>query len=217
MGSEMCIRDSNNARLYATIEAQATMDGLTGLANHRSFYDRLGQELARGRRYGSPVSLLMLDIDDFKGLNDTYGHQAGDEVLRLLGRVLAEHLRQDVDLPARYGGEEFAVILPNTPPSAGPRGAADSEDESSAGPDGDGPAQGHSEGAEALAERLRAVIAACAFPVGDSNGPARITVSIGIATWPAVAENMDDLVARADAALYAAKRAGKDRVAVCRP
>jgi diguanylate cyclase (GGDEF)-like protein/PAS domain S-box-containing protein len=191
----------NNARLYATIEAQATMDGLTGLANHRTFYERLAQELARGRRYGSPVSLLMLDIDDFKVLNDTYGHPAGDEVLRLLGRVLTEQLRRDVDLPARYGGEEFAVILPNTSTSPGPPG----------GETGDGPG----EDAEALAERLRAVIAARAFPVGGS-GPARITVSIGIATWPAMAQNMDDLVARADAALYAAKRAGKDRVAVCR-
>jgi diguanylate cyclase (GGDEF)-like protein/PAS domain S-box-containing protein len=193
----------NNARLYATIAAQATMDGLTGLANHRTFYERLAQELARGRRYGSPVSLLMLDIDDFKVLNDTYGHPAGDEVLRLLGRVLSEQLRRDVDLPARYGGEEFAVILPNTSTSSGPLGGI----ESGAGP---------SEDAEALAERLRAVIAACEFPVGGA-GPARITVSIGIATWPAMAANMDDLVARADAALYAAKRAGKDRVAVCRP
>ena len=199
------------------IEAQATRDGLTGLANHRSFYDRLGQELARGRRYGSPVSLLMLDIDDFKVLNDTYGHQAGDEVLRLLGGMLTEQLRHDVDLPARYGGEEFAVILPNTPPSAGLHGAGEPGRERSARPDDDGPAHGHSEGAEALAERLRAAIAASEFPVGEGGEPARITVSIGIATWTAMAENMDDLVARADAALYAAKRAGKDRVEVCRP
>ncbi|MEI6449801.1 MAG: diguanylate cyclase [Actinomycetes bacterium] len=207
----------NNARLYATIEAQATTDDLTGLANHRAFYDRLGQELARGRRYGSPVSLLMLDIDDFKALNDTYGHPAGDEVLRLLGGVLAEQLRHDVDLPARYGGEEFAVILPNTPTSPGPHSDGESGDEPSARPDGGAPAQGHGEGAVALAERLRAVIAACELRVGEGGEPARLTVSIGIATWPAMAENMDDLVARADAALYVAKRAGKDRVAVFRP
>lgn len=207
----------NNARLYARIEAQATIDGLTGLANHRAFYDRLGQEIARGRRYGSPVSLLMLDIDDFKALNDTYGHPAGDEVLRLLGGVLTQQLRRDVDLPARYGGEEFAVILPNTPPSAIPQHAAESRGEASAPPAGEGPALGHGEGATALAERLRAAIAAHEFDVGEGTDPARITVSIGIATWPAMAGNMDDLVARADAALYAAKRAGKDRVAVCRP
>ena len=206
----------NNARLYATIAAQATTDGLTGLANHRTFYDRLGQELARGRRYGSPVSLLMIDIDDFKVLNDTYGHPAGDEVLRQLGGALTGQLRHDVDLPARYGGEEFAVILPNTPPSAGPPGAGEPEGERGEAPGGDGPAPGHSEGAQVLAERLRAVIAACEFPVGGGE-PAHITVSIGIATWPAMAENMDELVARADAALYAAKRAGKNRVQICRP
>ena len=100
--------------LVLTTARSATTDGLTGLANHRVFYERLGQELARAQRYGTPVSLLMIDIDDFKELNDTYGHPAGDEALRRLGRLLSEHLRRDVDLPARYGGEEFAVVLPST-------------------------------------------------------------------------------------------------------
>ena len=206
----------SNARLYATIEAQATRDGLTGLANHRAFYDRLGQELARGRRYGAPVSLLMLDIDDFKDVNDTWGHPAGDEVLRLLAGVLVDQLRRDVDFPARYGGEEFAVILPNTPPSPGAGGEARSDGQQDSRPDDAGPAQGHNEGALPLAERLRSVIAARDFQVGD-DGRARITVSIGVATWPTMAENMDDLVAHADAALYAAKRAGKNGVAAFRP
>ena len=205
----------SNARLYATIEAQATHDGLTGLANHRAFYERLSQELARGHRYDSPVTLLMLDIDDFKDVNDTYGHPAGDEVLRLLAGVLAEQLRRDVDFPARYGGEEFAVILPNTPPSPAAGGVTRSGGAQAASPDEAGPAHGHSEGAFALAERLRSVVAAREFEVG--GGPARITVSIGVATWPTMAQNMDDLVAHADAALYAAKRAGKDGVAVFRP
>jgi PleD family two-component response regulator len=196
----------NNARLYATIEAQATVDGLTGLANHRTFYERLGQELARARRYGTPVSLLMIDIDDFKGLNDTWGHQAGDEVLRELGHVLADQLRQEVDVPARYGGEEFALILPNTGVLRG--GLTDSP--------GEEPAVGHGEGAEALAERLRTVIAGTAFRVGDGGQTAHLTVSIGVATYPAMARDMDDLVAHADAALYAAKRTGKDLVRVYR-
>ena len=132
----------------------ATTDGLTGLANHRVFYERLGQELARARRYGTTVSLLMIDIDDFKELNDTYGHPAGDEALRRLGRLLAEHLRRDIDLPARYGGEEFAVILPNT----GVDGLPLAEEQPGARPAWGVLVAGHREGAEALAERLRAII-----------------------------------------------------------
>jgi PAS domain S-box-containing protein len=203
-GEQVAIAFSN-ARLYATIEAQATADGLTGLANHRSFYDHLGQELTRAQRYGTPVSLLMIDIDDFKLLNDTWGHQAGDEVLRELGRILAEQLRQDVDVPARYGGEEFAVILPNTGVLRGARYGAQDPDAAS----------GHGEGAEALGERLRSLIAGTAFRVGDDQ-TAHLTVSIGVATYPEMARDMDDLVAHADAALYAAKRTGKDLVQVYR-
>ena len=232
----------NNARLYATIEALATSDGLTGLANHRTFYERLEQELARARRYGTPVSLLMIDIDDFKVLNDTWGHQAGDAVLRSLARLLAGGLRHNVDLPARYGGEEFAVILPNTPLGRSQRDAAETEEEAGAGgPDGgegapdagagttgagagepvgpeedEPPPDGHSEGAAALAERLRALVAATAFPVGGDGAAARLTVSIGVAAFPATALEMDGLVACADAALYAAKRTGKDLVQVYR-
>jgi PAS domain S-box-containing protein len=190
----------------------ATTDGLTGLANHRVFYERLEQELARGRRYETPVSLLMIDIDDFKELNDTHGHPAGDEALRRLGRLLAEQLRHGIDLPARYGGEEFAVILPNT----GVDGAAPGPAESDTTPPGDtdAPEPGHREGAETLAERLRGVIAASRFPLVEDAEPVTVRVSIGVASYPDMAGNMDDLVARADAALYAAKRAGKDRVEV---
>ena len=196
--------------LALTTARSATTDGLTGLANHRVFYERLGQELARAQRYGAPVSLLMIDIDDFKDLNDTRGHPAGDEALRRLGRLLSAHLRRDIDLPARYGGEEFAVVLPNT--MVGP---ADHEgNDQGARPDGGGPSPGHAEGAEVLAERLRRVIAATDFTVAEGDPPVRMAVSIGVASYPAMAANMDDLVARADAALYAAKRAGKDRVEV---
>jgi PAS domain S-box-containing protein len=188
----------------------ATTDGLTGLANHRVFYERLDQELARARRYGTTVSLLMIDIDDFKELNDTYGHPAGDEALRRLGRLLAEHLRRNIDLPARYGGEEFAVILPNT----GVDGLATAEDEAGARPDGGAPVAGHREGAAALAERLRAIVSEQPLAATDDGRPMHVAVSIGVATFPEMAAEMDDLVARADAALYAAKRAGKDRVEV---
>ena len=188
----------------------ATTDGLTGLANHRVFYERLEQELARGRRYDAPVSLLMIDIDDFKELNDTYGHPAGDEALRRLGLLLAEQLRRGIDLPARYGGEEFAVILPNTAVESAPPGEEGAAPQYGAGV----PAPGHREGAEALAERLRGAIAASRFPLAEGTEPVSVRVSIGVASYPDMAANMDDLVARADAALYAAKRAGKDRVEV---
>ena len=208
----------NNARLYARIEDLAMKDGLTGLANHRRFYDRLTEELERGQRYGTPVALLMLDIDDFKKLNDTYGHPAGDEVLRRIGGIMVQELRAG-DLAARYGGEEFCVILPNTQSKA-PRGSngcsphdggvADAEhdaDESEA-------PGGHCEGAVALAERLRRRIAACDFRTGHDEAPIAVTVSIGVSSYPRTADGMDDLVASADAALYAAKRSGKDRVKV---
>jgi GGDEF domain-containing protein len=195
----------NNARLYRQIEDQAMRDGLCGLANHRCFYDRLSDEIDRAQRYGTPVCLLMLDIDDFKKLNDTYGHPAGDEVLRLIGRLMTEELRRGSDLAARYGGEEFCVILPNTPALWGaPAAAAVGQ-----------PEAGHPEGGVALAERLRRRIAAARFPVGPGETPVSVTVSIGVAAFPAAADDMDGLVARADAALYAAKRAGKDNVQVC--
>ena len=173
----------NNARLYTTIEALATVDGLTGLANHRTFYERLEQELARARRYDTPVSLLMIDIDDFKVLNDTWGHQAGDAVLRSLARLLSDALRFNVDIPARYGGEEFAVILPNTPLGRVTRDGAPGDPGDGDCPDGvddtcmpavtlgpdEPPPNGHGEGAAALAERLRALVAATEFPISETR------------------------------------------------
>jgi GGDEF domain-containing protein len=218
----------NNARLYAQIEDQAMRDGLTGLANHRGFYDRLAEEIERGRRYGTPVSLLMLDIDDFKKLNDSYGHPAGDEVLRTIGRLMTEEIRSGGDLAARYGGEEFCVILPSTAArlwaegvagdgkgQQADSGATAGASEVDAATDGGAATDaGRQEGAAALAERLRRRIAACVFPMGPNGEPVRVTVSIGVASFPATAEQMDELVARADAALYAAKRSGKDRVEV---
>ena len=111
----------HNAQLYRqlqeqkeTIERQATVDGLTGLSNHRNFWERLRDEVARARRYGQPLSLLMLDLDDFKRVNDRFGHPVGDELLRAVGQALQTQVRQGVDCAARYGGEEFAVILPVT-------------------------------------------------------------------------------------------------------
>ncbi len=102
------------ARLYEKVQELASVDGLTGLYNYREFHRRLEHEVNRARRYKKEVSLLMIDIDHFKVFNDRYGHLAGDRVLRIIGRLIRDNVR-NVDLPARYGGEEFAVILPDTP------------------------------------------------------------------------------------------------------
>jgi GGDEF domain-containing protein len=208
-------------RVVAKLVDQATRDGLTGLANHRHFYDRLAEELDRAARYGQPLALLMLDIDDFKKLNDTYGHPAGDEVLRLIGRLLHEELRSGGDLAARYGGEEFCVILPNSGAVRQPSGAQRADEGGGTELSGNGPHdagalhEGEDQcGAAALAERLRRRIAAYDFPIGPGGAPVRVTVSIGVASFPLGAAQMEELVEHADTALYVAKRAGKDRIAV---
>jgi diguanylate cyclase (GGDEF)-like protein len=189
----------HNAQLYRqvreqkeTIERQATMDGLTGLFNHRFFWERLRDEVARARRYGHPLSLLMLDLDDFKLVNDRFGHPVGDELLRAVGHALQTQIRQGVDCAARYGGEEFAVILP----------ATESELEG-----------GALDGAVTTAERVRNAIAGLRAPLADPAWQG-ITVSIGVATLPLHADGAEDLVAQADRALYAAKVRGKDSVLV---
>jgi diguanylate cyclase (GGDEF)-like protein len=189
----------HNAQLYRQvreqkeiIERQATIDGLTGLFNHRYFWERLRDEVARADRYEQPLSLLMLDLDDFKLVNDRFGHPVGDDLLRAVGRALQTQIRQGVDCAARYGGEEFAVILP----------ATESELHG-----------GGLDGAVTTAERIRHAVAGLRAPVADPAWQG-ITVSIGVATLPIHAGNAEDLVAEADRALYAAKARGKDSVHV---
>lgn len=163
------------------LERLATTDELTGLCNRRVLYERMAAEIDRHLRYGHPLALLVLDLDNFKSINDTYGHQAGDQTLAAVGQVLRSHTRA-TDVAARCGGEEFAVLMPDT----------------------------GLEGAAAAAERLRASVQRTVA------APIPLTVSIGVAAVPPCPPDADALMAAADAVLYEAKRAGKDRVVVNR-
>ena len=172
-----------NVDLHETVQRQAVTDELTGLFNHRRFQEVMTAEVERARRYGHELGLIMLDIDNFKKINDTYGHLQGDEVLREVAHVLRQSSRE-IDEPARYGGEEMAVALPQT----------------------------DLEGAYQFAERVRRRIEALALPLPDGEGILRVTASFGAASLnSAGGVDKDALVAAADAALYQAKRGGKNR------
>jgi diguanylate cyclase (GGDEF)-like protein len=171
-----------NVDLHETVQRQAVTDELTGLFNHRRFQEVVAAEVERARRYGQEMGLIMLDIDNFKQVNDTYGHIQGDNVLREVARVL-RHSSREIDEPARYGGEEMAVALPQT----------------------------DLEGAYRFAERVRRRIEALELPLAG-GGALRVTASFGVASLhTAPTADKDALVAAADNALYEAKRAGKNQ------
>lgn len=170
----------------ARLERLAVTDGLTGLHNHRYFQEALAAEHARWGRTGHAFAVVLMDVDHFKHYNDTQGHPAGDEVLRAVATTLKDHTR-DTDVVARYGGEEFVVLLPET----------------------------DIEAAAAVAEKLRAAIAALPVPHAEKQPLGALTVSAGVAACPRHAPTAEALVSAADAALYAAKHAGRNRV--CEP
>ena len=169
-----------NAKFHAEIERLAISDGLTGLFNHRHFQERLTQEMRRLERLSGSLSVLILDIDYFKRVNDTYGHPVGDAVLKGVAAIIRTTIRE-IDIAARYGGEEFAIILPGT----------------------------EARGAMKMAERLRKTIMEEKYSgEGDTF---RVTVSIGVAAYPNGVKSKEELIDRADKALYHAKHAGRNQ------
>ncbi len=173
----------HNARLFEQLNDLAVTDTLTGLFNRRHFFYQAETLVIRAQRYSSPLSAVMIDLDHFKEINDTFGHSAGDHVLREVARVLSAALRKS-DLIGRYGGEEFCVLLPEI----------DLEE------------------ARAAAERLRQEVFNLQIPT--LKGTAAVTASLGVATLNLSGETLDQLLQRADAALYRAKRAGRNAVSV---
>ena len=168
----------DNARLYR----QATTDGLTGLYVRSFFMVRMEEEANRSARYGRTFSLLVMDIDHFKKFNDTYGHQTGDEVIKLVCQIVKRAIRAGLDVPGRYGGEELVLILPET----------------------------SAEGAMVVADRIRANVENTPLP-GPNGESLRVTISVGVATFPGMGDNAHQLFERADQALYVSKQSGRNR------
>jgi diguanylate cyclase (GGDEF)-like protein len=172
----------SNARLHEETVALSITDPLTGAPNRRHLFQRLEVEVARANRFGTQLSILMVDIDHFKQLNDANGHRAGDDVLRRVADLLRLSVRK-VDLVARYGGEEFLIILPQVTKAE----------------------------AIEVAEKLRQSIEDTPFEYGPSQPLGKVTISVGAANLPSDATQQDQLVDCADSALYAAKRAGRNK------
>ena len=171
---------------HALLEELAIRDSLTGLYNRREMSRMLAEELIRNRRYGHPLALALLDIDDFKPVNDTYGHLVGDQVLKAFGRLLMESIRS-MDRAVRYGGDEFAILLPDLDRAHGIE----------------------------TGERIRHLVAAHSFQVTLDDATRQtlsLTVSLGVASFPLDGDSEDALIAAADHAMYQAKRRGGNLV-----
>jgi len=193
------LQDANHRLARANLELEETnarlrdlsvRDELTGLFNRRALIEQLTLEVQRSKRYGRVFSLLFLDVDNFKKINDTFGHAAGDRVLERVAELLrsGDHAARRSDFVARYGGEEFCLLLPETSAS----------------------------GATVKAERIRASIERLP-PVGEGDAVLPVTVSVGVASYPTHGSEVEALLQAADAAQYSAKRNGKNCVAVAQP
>ena len=165
------------------LQAEARVDPKTGLYNARHFAVVMQEELGRAQRFQRPLSLIMADLDLLRDINNTYGHLAGDAVLRGISEVFRQQLRH-YDVPARFGGEEFSILLPETPPDQ----------------------------AYEIADRIRRAVAARLFEVETSSEPIRATISMGVAGFPRDGNDMNELVHQADLAVYRAKLQGRNRV-----
>jgi diguanylate cyclase (GGDEF)-like protein len=179
--SERKQMEEERERLHAELEVRAITDGLTGLYNHAHFFQRLAEELERSKRYNHGFAVVMMDVDNFKLFNDSYGHQAGDEMLRLIADGIRAGLRRS-DLAFRYGGDEFAAILPHADFAR----------------------------AWAVVNRINRRIIKSLKPMGD-GATANLALSAGVAHFPDDGSTADELVAIADAALYSAKWAVRSR------
>lgn len=183
---QLALRTMSDVRKIAILQYESITDSLTGLKNRRYFDQRLCEEVAHSKRYRLPLSVLLIDVDNFKIVNDTYGHVIGDEVLKNLSKIIMDTLR-DSDVVARYGGEEIIVITPSTDKAE----------------------------ALLLAERLRNIVYKSTMATIDSTQELiQITVSVGVASLGMVVLDKEALIEEADKALYEAKKAGRNRVQV---
>jgi two-component system cell cycle response regulator len=172
-----------NVLLHQEAQRLSITDGLTGVWNRRYLALTLAKEIERAQRFERPLSVLMVDIDHFKDVNDAHGHLRGDEVLVELSRRMLSRIRGEIDTLARFGGEEFVIVLPETP----------------------------REGARVVANKLRRAVRTKAF-ISDGGPEVRVTVSIGVAVFPEDGSSVEELLQAADVAMYKAKRRGRDRV-----
>lgn len=185
----LAYRTTKELKRVVELEQETITDPLLGIFNRRFLDRRLQEELLRAQRHGLPLSLMLLDIDFFKKVNDTWGHQNGDIVLKHLAKLLVDTLRQ-TDLVARFGGEEFVLLLPHT----------------------------HQGDARMLAERLRRTVEQTPVLITTSDDgyqELRVTISIGLSCMRQEGDNCCDMLERADKALYQAKQTGRNRVISC--